>query len=288
MADGLSGVRSILETPILEPRKWAKVPSLPCDAVLLDLEDSVPPDRKAEARKRVLQALDEVEQLGGRIPIPRVNGLDTPWGRDDLEALATRDVNLVCYPKVRTADELHEVCALLDASSTRTDLFVIVETAQAVLELEKLAQVPRVAGFVLGPYDLAVSAGWELFADGKLFADPYHYPKSKLVLVGASYGLPVFDTVFVPDLRDFSRVQVAARQARQLGFSGMVTFYPPHLALVNEVFTSSEEEIAAAQQIVASYENVLANGGAAARSGGQVLIVQDYKRALHVLGRWQP
>ncbi|MGH3320958.1 MAG: HpcH/HpaI aldolase/citrate lyase family protein [Streptosporangiaceae bacterium] len=277
----LTGVRGILESPILDERKWAKVPSIPADAVLLDLEDSVPPERKEEARARVLSYLDRPDFFGGRLPVPRPNPLDTPWGPDDLRALAGRGTRLLAYPKVRSATELREVRALAGGA----EVVVIIETARAVLELETIAREPGVAGLILGPSDLAVDAGWTLFADGRLFADAYHYPKSKLALAGAAYGLPVYDTVFVPDLKDLGQVRTAALHARRLGFAGMTTFYPPHVDVINEVFSPSEEEVTAAREIVSAYERTRAGGSAALRVGGRAVIVQDYKRALRVLER---
>lgn len=278
----LAGVRTILETPILDEHKWAKVPQLPTDAVLLDLEDSVPPDRKTEARAKVLDYLDRPGFFGGRVPIPRVNALDTPWGRDDLAALAGRGVRLLAYPKLRSAGELTEVRSLLGPD---TGIVVIVETARAVLELAEIARVPGVAGFILGPSDLAVDAGWSLFADGALFADAYHYPRSKLVLTGAAYDLPVYDMAFVPELRDLDQVRAAARQSRRMGFTGMATFYPPHLPVIAAEFTPSDDERAAASRVVAAYEEALARGAAAVQVDGRALIVQDYKQALRTLGR---
>jgi citrate lyase beta subunit len=282
-----NGISSILESPILDERKWAKVPSIPSGAVLLDLEDSVPPDRKIEARAKVCEYLGRPEYFGNRLAIPRPNGLDTPWGHDDVRALAARNVSLLAYPKVRTADELVELRRLLHAGGADPGIIVIVETARAVIELERIAQVEGVVGLLLGPSDLSVDAGCSLFVDGKLFADAYAYPKSKLVLVGAAYDLPVWDTVFVPDLKNTDQVRAAAVHAKRLGFSGMATFYPPHVEIVNQVFSPSEEEIAAARAIATTYERALAGGAAAIQVDGRALIVQDYKRAQRVLARGQ-
>jgi citrate lyase beta subunit len=271
----LEGVRSILESPILDDRKWAKVPSIPAHAVLLDLEDSVPAARKGEARAKVLEYLGKPNFFAGKLAIPRSNGLDTPWGADDLGALAARDVALIAYPKARTADELMEVRRLI---GPKPGIVVVVETARAILELEAIARVPGVVGLVLGPSDLSVDAGWSLS-----MSDAYHYPRSKLVLVGAAYELPAYDTVFVPDLKDAEQVDEAAQRARRLGFAGMATFYPPHVEAINRAFTPSEAETAQAQAIVAAYEEALAKGAAAVQVSGRAIIVQDYKRALRVL-----
>jgi citrate lyase beta subunit len=284
-ASPLDGVVSILESPILDDRKWAKVPSIPTHAVLLDLEDSVPADRKAEARSRVCEYLGRPDYFGTKLAIPRPNGLPTPWGRDDVRALAASGASLLAYPKVQSADELIELRRLLYEGGANPGIVVIVETARAVLELESIARVEGVVALLLGPSDLSVDAGFSLLVDGRVFQEAYAYPKSKLALVGAAYGLPVYDTVFVPDLRDASQVRAAAVHARNFGFAGMATFYPPHVDIVNEVFTPSEKEIVAAREVVALYEKTLAAGAAAAKVDGRAVIIQDYKRARRVLGR---
>src|ERR1700735_4730793 len=97
--------RSLLESPILDDHKWSKVPNIPADAVLLDMEDSASPSRKLEARSKVIEYLHRPEFFGGRPVLPRVNSLGTPWGLDDLLAIAKTDAELVLYPKVRSADE---------------------------------------------------------------------------------------------------------------------------------------------------------------------------------------
>ncbi|HZD66969.1 MAG TPA: aldolase/citrate lyase family protein [Acidimicrobiales bacterium] len=289
MAAGpLAGVRRILETPILDEHKWAKVPTLPTDAVLLDLEDSVPPARKAEARAAVVSYLARPGFFAGRLALPRPNPLGSPEGPGDLAALAGAGVSVLAYPKARSAEEVAEVGRVLRAHGAAPGLVVIVETAPAVLDLERIARVPGVAGLILGPADLADDVGWSLLDGEGVFADAYHYPKSKLVLTGAAYGVPVYDTVFVADLRDQAQVRRAVHHARRLGFTGMTTFYPPHLEVITEVFTPSAAEEAAAREVVAAYEAALARGEAAVEVGGRAVIVQDYKAALRTLGRAGP
>lgn len=282
-SEPLAGVRSILETPILDERKWAKVSDLPVDAVLLDLEDSVPADRKEEARDRVLECVDDPTDLGGRVGLPRVNSLDSPWGYEDLRALARHGTDIVVYPKVRDAGDLLPVRDILREHGCEAGIIAIIETAQAVLELENIAKSETTAGLFLGPSDLATDVGWSLFAGDGLFADAYHYPKSKLAIAGAAYDVPVYDTVFVPDLRDNTQVEAAAQHARRFGFTGMTTFYPPHLDIINAAFAPTDEEIAEAREIINAYEGALAQGSAAVQVNGRAIIVQDYKNALRVL-----
>jgi len=278
-------IRSIMETPILDEHKWSKVPDIRADAFLLDLEDSVPPDAKQNAREKVISFLGAREYFGGRTPIARVNALNTPWGHADLGALGEAGATAVAYPKVRTAEELREVQALLRASGADPDLFVVIETAQAVLEVGQIAKVDRMAGLLFGPSDLAFDAGFELFDGDKLANRPLAYPRAAITLAGAAHGLRTFDIPFVTDLHDLNAVRAQAVDARRTGFTGMATFYPPHVDIINDVFSTSPSEFAAAKRVASLYENALANGKAAVIVDGKALIIQDYKRAKAVIER---
>jgi citrate lyase beta subunit len=141
-------MRSLLEVPILNEKFWSKVPGAPADAIMIDFEDSATPDNKVAVREKALQALENMEYFGGRHVVVRVNNLSTPWGRDDLVALNTTKANiLVCYPKVQTADELVEVRQLLQ-SGARRDLYPMIETARAMIELDTIARVDGWSGCI--------------------------------------------------------------------------------------------------------------------------------------------
>lgn len=285
MLDRYAGIRSVMETPILDERKWAKVPQIPADAFLLDLEDSAPVAHKETARERVVDVMRQPEHLGGRLPLPRVNDLSTPWGRADLEAVAAAGAGAVVYPKVRSARELREAQAVLRAGGCDPDLFPVIETAQGVLEVAAIAAVDRVAGLLFGPSDLAVDAGFELFEGRDLALGRLLYARSAIILAGAAHGLCTFDIPFVADLRDLDAVRAQAVRSRRDGFTGMATFYPPHVEVINRAFTPSAAEIAEAERIVRTYEAALAGGSAAVAVDGKALIVQDYKRARALIAR---
>ncbi|MHB8246014.1 MAG: HpcH/HpaI aldolase/citrate lyase family protein [Acidimicrobiales bacterium] len=283
--DQLRRARSLLESPILDEHKWQKVPHIPADGILLDMEDSASPARKLEAREKVLEYLDRPDYFAGRPVIPRSNSLETPWGEDDLRALAASAAEVVLYPKVRTPGEVREVDALLRAGGSRAKLFVIVETAASVVNLEQIVATGLVSGLLFGPADLALDADFAHFADGDLFEEPYYYIRSKLILVAAAAGIPVFGIAFTPDMRDTTRVRQEVVRARRQGFTGLVTFYPPHVEIINEVFSASEEEIDEARRIVAAYEQSLESGAAALSQDGHAVLVHDFERARRLLER---
>jgi citrate lyase beta subunit len=281
----LHRIRSILETPILDEHKWAKVPTLPADAFLLDMEDSVPPAAKPAARERVIEFLARPEYFGGRRAIARPNALGTPWGRADLEALARAAPRTIAYPKCSGPQELRDALQILQAGGARPEVLVIVETARAVLELEQIAGLAAVAGLMFGPSDLALDAGFEVYDGPALHDAAFHYPKSKLVLCAAAHQLPAFDMVMLPDVRDVDRVQAQLKRSRRLGFTGAATFYPPHLEHIHAAFTPDETETARARAVIAAYEDALGRGAAALAAEGQTLIVQDYERARRLISR---
>lgn len=279
------GIRSILESPILDEYKWAKVPGISADAVFLDMEDSVAPERKVEARTKIMKVLADPGALGDRVVIPRVNALDTPWGREDLIALAAAGAARLAYPKIESRDELDEVRSVLQTQGVEPDIFLIVESARGIVELQQLANAPNVVGLIFGPSDLAVDVGASLFDGDELFEPSLYYPRSKIALTGAAYGLARIDMMFVADMRDLDAVRRRADFSRKLGFTGVATFYPPHVDVINDVYRPSADEVAVAAAVVATYEEALRDGRAATSHNGHALIVQDYKQAKELLNR---
>lgn len=279
------GIRSILESPILDEYKWAKVPGISADAVFLDMEDSVAPERKVEARTKIMKVLADPGALGDRVVIPRVNALDTPWGREDLIALAAAGAARLAYPKIESRDELDEVRSVLQTQGVEPDIFLIVESARGIVELQQLANAPNIVGLIFGPSDLAVDVGASLFDGDELFEPSLYYPRSKIALTGAAYGLARIDMMFVADMRDLDAVRRRADFSRKLGFTGVATFYPPHVDVINDVYRPSADEVAVAAAVVATYEEALRDGRAATSHNGHALIVQDYKQAKELLNR---
>lgn len=278
-------VRSILETPILDERKWNKVRTCGADALFLDLEDSVAPDRKAEALERVLAALAERDTY----PMPliaRANPLGSPTGRDEIIALAEAGVEHMTYPKLRSGDELREVTALLHEHGADPDILAIVETAEAVENLPDILAVPQVVGVLFGPGDLAVDMGVEVHGlDGRVEREAFAYARGRLVTSSAARGIARFDIAFVENLRDFENLRNEVAYSRRVGFTGMTTFYPPHLSVIHEVFSPSSAEVEHAQQVIREFAAARARGDAAVQVDGRALLVHDYERAQRVLSR---
>jgi len=279
-------VRSILETPILDTYKWAKIPHLPADMVFVDLEDSVPVTGKEEARKRAYEALQDGDFFGDKLILARPNHLDTPWGTDDVKALVDGGAECMAYPKVSSAEDLVELVELLDGLGASPDIFAIIETAGSVLALREIAAFPNVVALMSGPGDISVDAGIALYEPNGELNRAFLVTKTLTVLAGAANKVATVDFAITPDLRDLEQVRARVEESRRLGFTAMSTFYPPHVDIINEVFSATPAEREAAARVVALYEDGLERGDPAVLTDdGEVLLVHDYHTAQRLLQR---
>ncbi len=228
--------RSYIEVPTMDERKWAKIPSIPADVFYADIEDSVPPDLKTGARDKVVSLVRDPSYFGGREFTCRPNNLNSQWGRRDLEALAEAHAPFILYPKVRSVDELREVKSIFERNGATPEIMLLVETPQAILHLEELASVPGVGGLAFGPGDLSLETGTSLLEGARFFHDGFAYGRSKTVMVARALGLEAVEGIFLADLRNLEILRETVRRSRLLGFSGVMTFYPPHVPVINDVF----------------------------------------------------
>jgi citrate lyase beta subunit len=278
-------IRTIFESPILDDRKWAKAKSLPCDALFLDLEDSAAPDRKEEALERALAALAVRESFGKPL-VARPNPLHSPTGRDEIIAFAKAKPDVMTYPKLESAEELREVISILQHHGADPDIFAIVETMNAVANVDEILDLPQVVGVLFGPGDLAVEMNIEVHgSDGRVIHEAFLYARSKVLFAALRRGLASYDIAFVEDLRNLEDLRREVLYSKGLGFTGMTTFYPSHIGVIHDVFSPSADEIAHASNVIAAYETALTKGEAAVQVDGRALVVHDYDRALHVLAR---
>jgi len=277
-------VRSVMETPILDERKWAKTPTIPADAFILDLEDSVVPTMKETARTTALRWFRETEFFGNRLVLARPNNLATRWGRDDIVAFAEAGVQLMLYPKAASADELRDVRALLAEHGATPLIFPIIETAGAVLEVAEIAQLPGIGGLFTGIGDLSVDAGIAFHdAQGKI-SPALNHAREQVVLAAAAAGVASTDTVFAQNFQDPDDVRSAVITGRDRGFTSMVTFYPPHVDVINQHMRANQSEIEEAVALVQHYEQGQAAGKpAVVLPNGKVAMLLDYIRALRVI-----
>jgi len=265
--------RSALYMPGSNARALEKARGLPADMLILDLEDAVAPDAKEAARRQVTEAL-AAGGYGSRELVVRVNGLETPWGRDDIAAVARCRVDAVLLPKVENAATVRETADLLTQNGAPDALRIwcMIETPRGVLHATEIAAAhARLAGFVMGTSDLAKDLHVR-HLPGRL---PLIVSLELCVLAARAHGLAILDGVHL-DLDDTEGFAAACRQGAELGFDGKTLIHPKTIAAANEAFAPRGEEIAFAERIIAAH-------GEAERKGQGVVVVDGKLiESLHV------
>ncbi|WP_024847107.1 MULTISPECIES: CoA ester lyase [unclassified Aminobacter] len=239
--------RSVLYVPALNERALAKLPGLACDAVVIDLEDSVAPARKDEARQ-ALKAFLAAHEDDGKEIVVRINALSTEWGRDDLAAALACSPDAILIPKVETARDVLEVNDLLDQAGADPELqlWAMVETPRAVVEIAAIALLGRDKGarlscLVAGTNDLVKDTGIRATPDRRWLV-PW---LMQMVLAARAGGVEILDGVS----NDFTNLEAFAAecaQGREMGFDGKTLIHPAQIAPANQAFSPSEDEVAEA------------------------------------------
>jgi citrate lyase subunit beta/citryl-CoA lyase len=277
-------LRSLLYMPASNPRAIAKARSLDCDAVALDLEDAVAPEAKADARA-ALVAEAQAGGFGHRRLIARINALSTPWGHDDLTALAAAPVEAILAPKVDDASDVEALSQAMDAAGFAPDvaLWVMIETPRAVLALERIAACAartRLAGFVLGLNDLAKDSGIAQLPGRGAFLPVL----TLAVLAARAHGLVILDGV-CNAIDDTARLEAECEQARDSGFDGKTLIHPAQLEPCNRIFAPSAADLAEAESIVAAFADPANAGRGALRVNGKMAELLHLAQAEKLLAK---
>jgi citrate lyase subunit beta/citryl-CoA lyase len=245
--------RSVLYMPGSNARAIEKARTLPADAVILDLEDSVAPDAKAAARQQVMDAVT-AGSLGAREVIVRINGLDTQWWLDDLNAVAKAKPDAVLVPKVSSPDHLEDVAErLVDISADqKIRVWAMMETPLAMLNARDIAAAARdvetrLTAFVMGTNDLAKETRAKI-TPGRTAMLPW---LMNCVAAARAFGLDIIDGVY-NELADADGFARECSEAREMGFDGKTLIHPNQIAPCNAAFSPSAEEVA--QKIIAAFD----------------------------------
>src|SRR5882672_10278106 len=247
--------RSVLYMPGSNARAIDKARTLPADGIIIDLEDAVAPDAKAKARAQVVAAA-QAGGFGAREVFIRVNGLDTPWFSDDLDAVVAARPDAVLVPKVSTVQQIELIGQrLLDMRADhRIRLWAMIETPQAIFNIRDLAAAAkdsesRLTGFVIGTNDIAKETRARI-VPGRAPMIPW---LALCVLATHAYGIDVLDGVY-NDLSDPDGFAAECAQARDMGFDGKTLIHPGQICACNAAFSPSAEEVAQAREIIAAFE----------------------------------
>ena len=286
--------------PGSRPAIFEKMASSAADVINLDLEDSVAPDDKAQARANIIAASHEVDWNSKYLSV-RINGLDTPWWyRDvvDLLEQGSERIDQIMIPKVGCAADVYAVDALVTAIEAakgrkkRISLEVIIESAAGIAHVEEIAAAsPRLQAMSLGAADFAASMGmattgiggtqenyYMLREGAKYWSDPWHWAQAAIVAACRTHGLLPVDGPF-GDFSDDEGFRAQALRSATLGMVGKWAIHPKQVTLANEVFTPSDAAVTEAREILAAMEAAKAAGQGAATYKGRLVDAASMRQA---------
>jgi citrate lyase subunit beta / citryl-CoA lyase len=254
-------LRSMLFVPGDSERKFAKAATIGADALILDLEDSVVPARKLEARAQVSALLDDCNSRDWRFFV-RVNPFDTGLIFDDMAAVVKPRLNGLVIPKADGASDIVRIAAELDrleaaagmAVGSVSIVVVATETAAAMFNLGSYTPPhPRLAGLTWGAEDLAEAIGATANKeDNGEWTFPYQVARAQCLFAATAAGVPALDTLYA-DFRDSEGLERDCLRARRDGFAGRMAIHPDQVATINRCFAPSAEQIAEARRVVDAF-----------------------------------
>lgn len=271
--------RSVLYMPSSNARALEKAKSIPCDGLILDLEDAVAPDAKPAARDAACAAAASGE-YGAREVTVRVNGAGTEWHADDLKAACEAGPDAVVVPKVDSADAVLELVEAMagHGAPEHTKLWAMVETPAAMLHAEEIAAASeRLTVLVMGTNDLVK----ELYAEHVPGRQPVLTGLGLAVLAARATGKAILDGVY-NDVKDTDGFLAECRQGREMGFDGKTLIHPGQVEGANEVFAPSAKDVEDARGILEAWE---AGGSGVVTYNGRMienLHVESARRTLSI------
>ena len=273
--------RSVLYMPAANDRALDKAKTIPADAIIFDLEDAVAPDAKNDARAKAVAAVGSGE-YGGRELTIRCNGLDTPWGVDDLAAVGPAGPAAVVIPKVGSVEYLDEVSMLLDRAGASPQVLIwpMIETPTAIFAAREIAAHPRVAVLVMGTNDLAKELRSPL-VPGRHPLVPH---LATALLAAREAGRVILDGVY-NDVRDPDGFVAECRQGMEMGFDGKTLIHPSQVEPANDVWAPTAAEIDHARRVIEAFDTAVAEGRGVVTVDGRMienLHVDNARRLLAV------
>lgn len=276
--------RSMLFVPANVPKFIHKAPGCGADALILDLEDSVPAEEKVSARQRLPDAAVSVAANGADVVV-RINS-SLRQAAADLEVAVGAAVQAICVPKVRGASQLQWICESIGELEVErglpvghTRLVALIESPQVLSRLDTITgSTQRLVAMTLGPEDFSAAVGMEPEADGLLF------PNQQIVFTARSAGiLPLGFVGSIGQYGDLPAFRETIRRSRRLGLRGGFCVHPDQVAIMNEEFAPSDEEVAEARAVLAAYEQALRDNRGSVRYQGKMIDAPVVARAREVL-----
>jgi len=248
--------RSLLFVPGIATQRFGKAKASGADAILFDLEDSVPPDAKGDAREAVCVALSEGGFERSEAAV-RVNAPGTPFHEDDVRATALAGAAAIMVPKSERADDLHTVAAILDDVGAGTRILALLETPLGVARaLEVGMATPRVDALCFGHADFALEMG--VSANDPSKGVLYH-ARCAVAVAARGCGVQPVDNVCLA-VRDEEALRRDVRVGMQIGYEGKLCIHPSQVTIANEMYTPAREEVDYAQKVLSRWQAARAQG----------------------------
>jgi len=285
-------LRTALFAPGNRPDRAEKAIGLNADAVIIDLEDAVPIAEKESSRALVKDILDK--HPGKRMYV-RINALSTPYAREDLEAIVSKNLEGIMLPKVDSPQEIFEIDRLLADLEKKGELEVgilelisICESAKGLEEIYSIVSAKpeyrRVSVVAFGAADYTLDLGITLTREGK----ELEYPRTRIPVACRAAGIvPPLDTPWMVDLKDIDGLIADAKKAKAYGFQGKIVIHPNQIQPCHNVFTPTEEEIDYAKKVIEAFEEAEREGKAAIQLEGKFIDypIVEKSRRIYALAR---
>ena len=301
-AQSLRPRRSNLAVPGSSPKMLEKAKGLPADQIFMDLEDSVAPIAKADARKNVVAALNE----GGyeeKVRVVRVNDLTTQWTYQDVTEIvenAGQNLDCIMLPKVQTAAQvqwldmtLTQIEKTMGFEQGRIGIEAQIENALGLVNVDEIAQAsPRVETIIFGPADFMASINMKSLIVGEqppgyTEGDAYHYILSRILMAARAYDKQAIDGPYL-QIKDVDGYRRVAERSAALGFDGKWVLHPGQVEAANEVYSPRQEDYDHAELILdayAYYTSAEGGGRGAVMLGDEMIDEASRKMALVIAGK---
>lgn len=278
--------RALLYVPGDDRHKIEKAAVLGVDCICLDMEDGVAISRKAEARRTIVEALQDVD-FGASEKLARINGVGSGWEKDDIEAVLPHRPDGIVIPKLEDPAQIQWASDIIESAELENGwpvqsirLLVDVETPKGILRVEEIASHPRLDALIFGGEDFAASIG----ATRTREAVELLYPRQAVLTAAAAFGLQAIDMVAI-DFKDLDALRREAELGARMGFSGKQIIHPSQVKPVQAAFTPSADAIARASLIVEGFEASQKEGKGAFALDGKMIDLPLVKNAQKVLER---
>lgn len=296
--------RSMLAVPATSPHFFEKAAKGEADIIFLDLEDSVAPERKHEARGLVIDALNNLDWQDKNMSV-RINEIGSEWGYKEIIEIAEQCPRLdtILVPKVSSGEDIRFVARLLDAietnigRDTKVIIDALIETPIGMTNVDEIAAAsPRLASlsFGVGDYSVAMQApqtnfgtpdpSYGVLTNGGEYHwnDQWHYALARMANACRTNGLEPIDGPFT-DFKDIEGYKACARRAKALGFAGKWAIHPTQVASANEIFSPSPDEVALARRINEAMADAMKKGNGAVQLDGKMVDLAHVKQATTLL-----